>query len=105
MTKKFKHLGDDFLITISGEQISYFGILKILVESANGDFFSYLEYKGRVTNDIVAGVTYEDEYAGEINEIAYLDFVEKLEVTERISENALIQLLPLSVHGDYSEPF
>ena len=103
--RKYSDSRGDFLIYKQNGIIKYYTIRKFLVEGKNDDFYIYYKYIGILFNEIFKGVMFEDELTKETKEREYILFCEILNQKEEIHTEELAALLPLSIHGNYSEPF
>ena len=56
-------------------------------------------------NDIVDGILIQTTETFTVSQNEYLIFLEKLNNINKITEEALLELLPVTVNGNYGDPF
>ena len=108
MFRIFSQYKNNYLLDIKDETILYTSILRIeMLDENRNTKYLYFESKGVVINEIVWGIVLEEDYSIEIesNVESFLAFEDSIKNVNVITEDELKSLLPISVNGDYEDPF
>ena len=106
MFRIFRKNNDQYLLDIKDGIILYTSILRIDVLDKNENiFYLFKESRGVVVNEIIWGIDLEENYSKESNAEIFIAYIESNMIINMITETELETLLPISVIGDYEEPF
>lgn len=95
-----------YLLEVKDEIILFNSIYRIDLRDENESIiYLYFESKGLVINEIIWGINLEETYSKESNIKSYMAFEESIKNVNVITEDELKSLLPISVNGDYEDPF
>ena len=94
---------DYLLLSVVSETEINFVSSCIIYEHDEISHFS--QSNGYMENDIVDGILIQTTETFTVSQNEYLIFLEKLNNINKITEEALLELLPVTMNGNYGDPF